>query len=304
VEHRATPDDGLVLLGEEPHGDAAHAVGVGRHEHAVEQFLTDVYWDEPDFLVVDLPPGTGDIQLTLAQKVPVTGAVIVTTPQDIALLDARKGLKMFEKVGIPILGIVENMSGFSCSHCHEVTAVFKAGGGERLARELGVPFLGALPLDPEIMQSGDAGVPVLENTRDSHAARAILDVAQKVDQAVRHNPAEAAAAAYEPAQYGLDAQGHLRIDWKDGGHTDTSAFDLRVACGCASCVDENTGRPLLDPSRVPMDIAITGLSPVGRYALTASFSDGHSTGIYPYKRLKPASTSPAPSRAPEASFSV
>ena len=126
---------------------------------ALLQLLNDTNWKDVDYLIVDLPPGTGDIQLTLAQKIPVTGAVIVTTPQDIALLDARKGLKMFEKVGIPILGIVENMSTHTCSNCGHTEPIFGTGGGEKMSRDYQVEFLGALPLDIKIREHTDTGKP-------------------------------------------------------------------------------------------------------------------------------------------------
>lgn len=128
---------------------------------ALQQLLDQTNWRDLDYLIVDMPPGTGDIQLTLAQRVPVTGAVIVTTPQDIALLDARKGLKMFEKVSIPILGIVENMSVHICSQCHHAEAIFGTGGGEKMCAEYGVDFLGALPLALEIREQTDSGTPTV-----------------------------------------------------------------------------------------------------------------------------------------------
>jgi len=128
---------------------------------ALQQLLNDTHWDSLDYLIVDMPPGTGDIQLTLAQQVPVTGAVIVTTPQDIALLDARKGLKMFEKVGVPILGIVENMSTHICSNCGHEEHIFGSGGGERMATDYAVELLGALPLDIAIRQQVDGGQPTV-----------------------------------------------------------------------------------------------------------------------------------------------
>ena len=127
----------------------------------MQQLLEQTNWRDLDYLIVDMPPGTGDIQLTLSQKVPVTGAVIVTTPQDIALLDARKGLKMFEKVGIPILGIVENMSTHICSNCGHAEAIFGAGGGEKMCAEYGVDFLGALPLTMSIREQTDSGKPTV-----------------------------------------------------------------------------------------------------------------------------------------------
>ena len=127
---------------------------------AIKQFMSDVDWGELDYLVFDLPPGTGDIQLTLVQTIPLTGAVIVTTPQDVSLADARKGFKMFEKVNVPILGIVENMSYFICSHCGQREEIFANGGGKKAAADLGVPFLGEIPLYTAIRVSGDIGVPI------------------------------------------------------------------------------------------------------------------------------------------------
>src|SRR6266513_625782 len=137
---------------------------------ALEQLLKDTRWKDVDYLIVDMPPGTGDIQLTLAQKVPVTGAVIVTTPQDIALIDARKGLKMFEKVGIPILGIVENMSTHICSQCGHEEHIFGQGGAERMCKEYGVELLGALPLDIAIREQADSGKPTVVADPESRAA--------------------------------------------------------------------------------------------------------------------------------------
>jgi len=151
---------------------------------ALEQLLTETRWNELDYLVVDLPPGTGDIQLTLAQKVPVTGAVIVTTPQDIALLDARKGLKMFEKVGIPIIGIVENMAVHICSKCGHAEHIFGEGGGERMCKEYKVPFLGALPLDIAIREQADSGKPTVVSDPDGPVAQTYMQIARKVAAAI------------------------------------------------------------------------------------------------------------------------
>nr|MCH9849366.1 iron-sulfur cluster carrier protein ApbC [Betaproteobacteria bacterium] len=137
---------------------------------ALEQLLRDTKWRDLDYLVIDLPPGTGDIQLTLAQKIPVTGAIIVTTPQDIALLDARKGLKMFEKVGIPILGIVENMSTHICSNCGHEEHIFGAGGGETMCKDYNVDLLGSLPLDIKIREQADNGKPTVVAEPDSAIA--------------------------------------------------------------------------------------------------------------------------------------
>jgi ATP-binding protein involved in chromosome partitioning len=147
---------------------------------ALQQLLEQTNWRDLDYLIVDMPPGTGDIQLTLSQKVPVTGAVIVTTPQDIALLDARKGLKMFEKVGIPILGIVENMSTHICSNCGHAEAIFGSGGGEKMCAEYGVDFLGALPLTMAIREHTDSGVPTVVADPDGKVAEIYRAIARKV----------------------------------------------------------------------------------------------------------------------------
>ena len=146
---------------------------------ALEQLLKDTRWRELDYLVVDLPPGTGDIQLTLAQKVPVTGAVIVTTPQDIALIDARKGLKMFEKVGIPILGVVENMSFHVCPQCGHRSHIFGQGGAERMCRDYGTELLGQLPLDEAIRSQADSGKPTVVSDPDGPVAEIYRRIARR-----------------------------------------------------------------------------------------------------------------------------
>ena len=151
---------------------------------AMQQLLKDTHWNDLDYLVIDMPPGTGDIQLTLAQQVPVTGAVIVTTPQDIALLDARKGLKMFEKVGIPILGLVENMSIHICTNCGHAEHIFGQGGAERMSADYDVPVLGALPLDIHIRQQTDGGKPTVVAEPNGQVAGMYRDIARKVAIAV------------------------------------------------------------------------------------------------------------------------
>jgi ATP-binding protein involved in chromosome partitioning len=147
---------------------------------ALEQLLNQTKWKDLDYLVVDLPPGTGDIQLTLCQKVPLTGAVIVTTPQDIALLDARKGLKMFEKVGVPILGIVENMAVHICSNCGHTEHIFGADGGRKMAAEYEVDYLGALPLSMAIREQADAGRPTVVSDADGEIAAIYKTMARQV----------------------------------------------------------------------------------------------------------------------------
>ena len=146
---------------------------------ALEQLLNDTNWSDLDYLVIDLPPGTGDTQLTLAQKVPVSGALIVTTPQDIALLDARKGLKMFEKVEVPVLGIVENMSIHICSNCGHEESVFGTGGGQRMAEQNGVDLLGQLPLDIRIREETDGGKPTVVAEPEARISEIYREIARR-----------------------------------------------------------------------------------------------------------------------------
>ena len=160
---------------------------------ALEQLLKDTRWREVDFLIVDMPPGTGDIQLTLSQKVPVTGAVIVTTPQDIALIDARKGLKMFEKVGVPIVGIIENMSIHVCSNCGHAEHIFGQGGAARMCQDYNVPFLGSLPLDIRIREQADSGRPTVVADPEGKVAQIYRDIARKVAISVADKAADFSA---------------------------------------------------------------------------------------------------------------
>jgi ATP-binding protein involved in chromosome partitioning len=147
---------------------------------AIQQFLRDVDWGDLDYLVVDLPPGTSDAQLTLAQSVPLSGAVLVTTPQEVALSDVGKALAMFKRLSVPILGLVENMTAFACPHCGELTEIFGRGGGERFCQEHGIDFLGGVPLDVTVRQGGDVGVPAVAQREPGPAARALTAVAGAV----------------------------------------------------------------------------------------------------------------------------
>jgi ATP-binding protein involved in chromosome partitioning len=193
---RPTSPDGKQLRPLESHGVRAMSIGflvdaeqpmVWRGPmvtQALTQLLSETQWGELDYLVVDMPPGTGDIQLTLAQRVPVAGAVIVTTPQDIALADARKGLKMFEKVSVPVLGIVENMSVHVCSNCGHTEHIFGAGGGERMAQEYGVRLLGELPLDVHIREEADGGRPTVVAAPETARARPYFEMARRTAAAL------------------------------------------------------------------------------------------------------------------------
>ncbi len=146
----------------------------------LQAFFRDVLWGDLDYLLLDLPPGTGDVQLSISQMVPLAGAITVTTPQEVALYDVRKGMAMFQKVNVPLLGIVENMSSFVCGHCGERTDIFSHGGGERAAEKLGIPFLGRIPIDPAIRDGGDSGHPIVVGNPASPQAAAFRDIAQKI----------------------------------------------------------------------------------------------------------------------------
>ena len=192
IEGRPESADGKTMLPMENHGVQVMSIGflVAAEDpviwrgpmatQALEQLLRQTDWRDLDYLLVDMPPGTGDIQLTLSQRVPLTGAVIVTTPQDIALLDARKGLKMFEKVGVPILGIVENMAVYCCPNCGHTEHIFGADGGKKMAEQDGVDYLGALPLNLSIREHADSGRPTVIAEPDSEIASIYRTVARQV----------------------------------------------------------------------------------------------------------------------------
>ena len=276
----------------------------------LKMFVGSVQWGHLDYLLLDLPPGTGDTHLTLAQSFPLSGAVIVTTPQDVSLKIARRGLRMFETVHVPILGIIENMSTFTCPHCGENTDIFRRGGGERMSSELGVPFLGAIPLDADIVTGGDEGLPIVVSKASSVAAKAYVAIATALAgqlQGLRTpglkpfiwdwdtNEGEPAwmESAIRPADSRPTAIGFRRRDartlsvlWEDGRRNDFDVRDLRLACRCAHCVEEMSGQPLLDPRSVRPDIAPRSIKSVGVYAIAIHWNDGHSTGIYSFDYLR------------------
>lgn len=161
---------------------------------AIQQFFRDVLWGDLDYLLVDLPPGTGDAQLSLSQIVPLTGVVTVTTPQEVALYDVRKGLMMFKKVNVPLLGVIENMSFFVCGHCGERTEIFSFAGGERAAQKFEIPFLGRIPLDPVIREGGDTGMPVVASDQNSPLTLAFRNAAEALQTRVQQLTNEATGA--------------------------------------------------------------------------------------------------------------
>ena len=252
----------------------------------VQQFLGGVEWGELEYLFIDLPPGTGDIQLTLSQSVPLTGAVIVTTPQEVAYSIAEKGLRMFQTVQVPILGIVENMSYYNCPECGHNDPIFREGGGEKAASELNLPLLGKIPLNGEIARSGDTGVPLLAGKETTQLGQAYTELAVKVAEQLEALVKLEAENPMRPTKVQATEDGNLHIHWQDGEKVSMTPRTLRQACPCASCVEEFTGKQLLDPATVPADITLKGVSPVGRYALSLEFTDGHSSGIYNFNLLR------------------
>jgi len=276
----------------------------------LRMFVSGVAWGKLDYLILDLPPGTGDTQLTLAQGTPLSGAVIVTTPQDVSLNIARRGLRMFEKVQVPILGVIENMSSFACPHCGKNTDIFRQGGGQRMSQELGVPFLGAIPLDADVVTSGDEGRPIVASKPESAVAQAYRAIAahlrSQLDAAQRtvlrpfiwnwdtdegtpgwHESAIGASdAKTTPVGFTKRDPRTLSVLWQDGRRDDVDVRDLRLACACAMCVEEMSGRKMLDPNSIRKDVTPRTVSSIGNYAIAVTWNDGHTSGIYSFELLR------------------
>ncbi|RZA09477.1 MAG: DUF971 domain-containing protein [Proteobacteria bacterium] len=274
----------------------------------IQQFLLGVKWGELDYLIVDLPPGTGDIQLTLSQQSNITGAIVVTTPQQVAVDIARKGLLMFKHVGVPVLGVIETMSGFACGDCGSVTSIFGNGGAQRLATEDGVALLGQIPVDAALVRACDEGEPIVLRDPKSPSALAYMQAAAKVVamvEAMTSDPTEKdiVPLAVEPMPAPAEGGQHrLAVYWSDGQKYTYDAKALRFACPCAVCVDEFSGERRITPDAVPSDIALEKALPVGRYGINLVWNDKHSTGIYTYRYLREldsVKTAERPSAPPE-----
>jgi ATP-binding protein involved in chromosome partitioning len=253
----------------------------------IQQFLLGVHWGELDFLIIDLPPGTGDIQLTLSQQSNLTGAIVVTTPQAVAIDIAKKGLLMFQHVGVPILGLIETMSGFGCSECGTVTSIFGEGGAKKLSAETSVPLLGQIPLDAALVRACDEGEPIVMRDPASPSAKAYMAAAAKIVGAIEAQSGvgqDVVPLAVEPIP-GNGAH-KLAVYWSDGQKYTYTARALRFACPCAVCVDEFSGERKIQLDSIPQDIALEKALPVGRYGVNLVWSDKHSTGIYTYKYLR------------------
>lgn len=251
---------------------------------ALEQFLHGVYWGELDYLLIDLPPGTGDIQITLAQQAKLSGAIIVSTPQKVAANVAHNGLKMFQQVNVPILGIVENMANFSCSKCHKNSKLYKGQHLSEIARKEKTTILTSIPLDAEIMNACDEGKSVFEyglkNKSKSESLTRFVELAQKLTQEC--------LISYEIKvnAFRLATTGELELKWHDGLQTLHKPYLLRSECKCALCVDEISGQQLIDPKNIDKNIKVTQIEPVGLYGLCFTFSDGHNSGIYALDGLR------------------
>lgn len=273
----------MALLG----GDAPVVWRGPMASRAVSQFLGDVDWGDLDYLIVDLPPGTGDIQITLAQAARLSGAIVVMTPQSLAVEIAKRGLKMFQQVRVPVIGLVENMGEYHCPNCGFESHFFSKGGGAEVSKELSLPLLASFPFDPSLVTEGDEGLPVVVSRPDSASAKAYLDLA-------RHMASElsgmlSGARKEKPVVTKMEpneASRMFKVDWSDGKQSVVGFRDLRFQCPCANCVDENTGVRKIRREDIPEDIRPRKVQTVGNYALGIEWSDNHQTGIYSYDYLR------------------
>ena len=247
---------------------------------ALTQMLRDVDWGELDVLVIDMPPGTGDVQLTMVQQVPLSGAVIVSTPQDLALIDARKGLNMFRRTDVPVLGIIENMSYFVCTKCGERHEIFGHGGAEAEAKALGVPFLGAVPLHVDIRRRSDAGEPIVATEPGSLHAQVFAEIAAKAWTEVL---ASEGRRPEPPKLVPVDDGRALDVTFaKESFHL--PAEMLRVMSPSAEVQGHSPEERVTVGGK--RNVRVVGLSPIGNYAVRINFDDGHDTGLYTWDYLE------------------
>jgi ATP-binding protein involved in chromosome partitioning len=248
---------------------------------ALTQMLRDVDWGELDALVIDMPPGTGDVQLTMAQQVPLSGAIIVSTPQDLALIDARKGLNMFRRVDVPVLGIVENMSYFLCPKCGERSDIFGHGGAKLEAEKLGIPFLGGVPLHMDIRATSDEGQPIVASSPDSPHAQIYRDIAAKAWSELQ----DSSGARLKPPKLEIGPdKSELSVAFEGAKPFMLSAEMLRVMSPSAE-VQGHSPEQRVTVGR-KKNVKIKELKPVGNYAVRIVFDDGHDTGLYAWSYLQ------------------
>src|SRR6266581_2170461 len=241
----------------------------------IEKFLGGVEWGELDYLLVDLPPGTGDVQLSLCQRIPLTGAAVVSTPQDLAFNVAEKAISMFTTLRTPILGLVENMSGFECQQCGHREEIFGSGGARRFAAASGIPFLGEIPLSTDIRTTSDEGNPIVQSMPESPGARAFGRVAENLAAQVSTlSMGGVSTDRPEIAEIRQPSENEVRILWKDAHESIYSGYALRVGCRCAICIDESSGNQRLREESISKDVRPLSIDPVGRYAIRFHWSDG------------------------------
>jgi ATP-binding protein involved in chromosome partitioning len=248
---------------------------------ALTQMLRDVTWGELDVLVIDMPPGTGDVQLTMAQQVPLSGAIIVSTPQDLALIDARKGLNMFRKVDVPVLGIIENMSFFVCPKCGERSDIFGHGGAKLEAEKLGIAFLGGVPLHMDIRVTSDEGQPIVATSPNGPHAQIYRDIATK---AWAELSASSDTRIQPPALAISPDKGELRVAFPEEAAFTLSAEMLRVMSPSAEVQGHSPDQRVTVGRK--RNVKIKELKPVGNYAVRIVFDDGHDTGLYAWSYLQ------------------
>jgi ATP-binding protein involved in chromosome partitioning len=249
---------------------------------ATRQFLRGVAWGELDLLIVDLPPGTGDVVLTLCQEIPLDGALVVTTPQDVALADVKRGIAMFGKVNTPVIGVIDNMSAYICPNCGTRDEIFGSRRPEQLAKELQLPLLGEVPIDIAVRESGDAGVPIVVRAPDHPVAQAFTLISKHVTDAM--DAAADAKRAPEPVEIAQEKEREVvRIKWSDGANTEYTMAGLRGWCPCAGCQGHSGERRFVVASGT---VRLQRVEAVGNYAIRFCWGDGHETGMYSYQYLR------------------
>ena len=247
----------------------------------INQLLTGVAWGELDYLVLDFPPGTGDIQLTLSQLVPLTAAVIVTTPQQLSLVDVIKGIQMFDKLKVPTIAVVENMSFYECGSCGEREYLFGRGARQKLIDQYGYENTFEIPIQAQVSVDGDSGKPHVLTHPESPIAQIFRDLATDVDrevEAIHSGVTTTPVLTYNVGQC-------MILTMPDGTEHEFSPAALRRSCRCAKCVDEFTGEPRLNPDDVPEDIYPTEITPMGNYACAVKWSAMDCASIFPFERI-------------------
>ncbi len=247
----------------------------------INQLLTGTDWGELDYLVIDMPPGTGDIQLTLTQLIPLTAAIIVTTPQDLSFVDVVKGIQMFDKLKVPTVAVIENMSYFICSQCNVKHYPFGQGALAKLIEQYGFKNAFKIPIQTDISKLSDAGTPIVLEKPESTIARSI----HTISGAVVREISKIKHGGLKRPQINFSGDQGFVITLPEGKKETLSPIILRQNCRCAVCIEEQTGKRLLDPETIPADIYPTGIRPMGNYAVAITWSDGHSSSIYPYDTL-------------------